>query len=125
MFEADPIPVPTVTDDASVLSDGDLLGSTDGAWTSVGRAQRRLLDLLREVGRREVWRADGAQDLPHWVSMRYGVSAWKAHRWVAAAEALPTLPRTASALETGKLGLDQVVELTRFAGPATEGELIA
>ena len=104
--------------------DVELLERADSVWANVGRSQHELLVLLREIGRRAAWRCDGAQDLPHWVSIRYGVSAWKASRWVAAADALASLPRVSEALSSGALGLDQVVELTRFATPETESELL-
>src|SRR5205823_13867716 len=45
-------------------------------------------------------------------------------RWIACAHALGGLPRTARALASGDLGMDQVVELTRFATPEDEGRLI-
>ena len=109
---------------AEVLSDEELLGRTDGAWSAIGRAHRDLLELIVEVGRREAWRAEGAHDLAHWVSMRYHLSAWKAHRWVRAAEALVSLPHIGSALASGRLGIDQVAELTRFARPETERDLL-
>lgn len=48
----------------------------------------------------------------------------KAYRWVAAAHALPALPRIAEALATGVLPIDKVVELTRFATAGTESTLI-
>ena len=107
-----------------VLSDEELLGRTDGAWSAIGRAHRDLLELIAEVGRREAWRAEGAHDLAHWVAMRYHLSAWKAHRWVHAAEALASLPQTGAALGTGRLGIDQVAELTRLARPETERDLL-
>jgi hypothetical protein len=107
-----------------ILSDEELLGRTDGAWSAVGRAHRDLLELIGEVGRREAWRADGANDLAHWVAMRYHLSAWKAHRWVHAAEALASLPSVGDALGAGRIGIDQVAELTRFAKPETEGDLL-
>ena len=107
-----------------ILSDEELLGRTDGAWSAVGRAHRDLLELIAEVGRREAWRADGAHDLAHWVAMRYHLSAWKAERWVHAAQALGLLPRVRDALDAGRLGIDQVAELTRFAAPETEGDLL-
>jgi hypothetical protein len=109
---------------AGVLADDELLGRVDGAWVSVGRAHRELLDLLREVDRREAWRDQGAEDISHWVSLRYGVSSWKAARWVEAARALGSLPLTATALADGTLGIDQTVELTRFATPQTEAGLV-
>ncbi|MBA3764221.1 MAG: DUF222 domain-containing protein, partial [Actinobacteria bacterium] len=57
--------------------------------------------------------------------MRYGISTWKAERWVAAAEALESLPSVVRAFCTGHLGIDKVVELTRFATPETERGLIS
>jgi Domain of unknown function (DUF222)/HNH endonuclease len=108
-----------------VMADDELLARADAAWAAAGRAQLALLESIREVGRREAWRADGASHLAHWVSMRYGVSVWKAERWVLAADALQALPRIAGAMTSGELGLDKVVELTRFARPETEGQLVA
>jgi hypothetical protein len=57
--------------------------------------------------------------------MRYGISLWKAHRWVQAAGAIEDLPRVREALQSGELGLDKVVELTRFASPDDEVRLIS
>ena len=56
--------------------------------------------------------------------MRYGISYWKAHRWIEAARALESLPALSEALASGILGVDKIVELTRFATPKTEAELI-
>lgn len=114
----------TVGTGSPVMSDDDLLGRADELNALVSRAQRELFGLLREIDRREVWRADGAQGLAHWVSIRYGISTWKAERWVAAAGALESLPHVARAFESGLLGIDKVVELTRFATPGTEADLI-
>lgn len=52
--------------------------------------------------------------------MRYGISGWKAARWVVAGHALEALPCLSEALASGMLSLDKVVELTRFATPETE-----
>jgi hypothetical protein len=57
--------------------------------------------------------------------MRYGISCWKANRWIAAAHALERLPRLSDALASGGLGLDKVVELTRFASTEKEAGLIS
>jgi hypothetical protein len=62
--------------------------------------------------------------MAHWVAMRYGISDWKARRWIASAHALEHLPAVAGALASGELGVDKVVELTRFATPETEAQLI-
>jgi len=103
---------------------GDLTAEIDATHRQVCLAQRRLLSLIAEVDRSEAWVDSGSRDTAHWLSMRYGISTWKAHRWIAAAYALERLPRISMALERGELGLDKVSELARFASPETEAELI-
>ena len=71
-----------------------------------------------------LWADDGARDLAHWLWMRYGISDWKARRFIDAANALGQLPRVTEALTTGALGVDKVVELTRFATDETEDGLV-
>jgi len=102
----------------------DLVAAADAANARMGAANLELLGLIAEIDRAGAWEDDGARDLAHWVSMRYGISAWKAHRWVAAAAALARLPLTAAALASGALGIDKVVELCRFAAPETERDLL-
>lgn len=96
----------------------------DAAHARVGRAQLKLLQLVAAADRVETWRNSGARDTAHWLGMRYGISQWKARRWIDAAHALDALPRISEALHAGYLGIDKVVELTRFATPETESRLI-
>jgi hypothetical protein len=102
----------------------DLIDAIDASHGRVSHAQRDLLSLIAEVDRQEAWLDSGARDTAHWLAMRYGISQWKAHRWIAAAHALEELPRLADALDRGELGLDKVAELARFAAPETEAQLI-
>jgi hypothetical protein len=104
--------------------DPDLIRAIDMSHARVGSAQRDLLAQIAEVDRREVWLDSGARDTAHWLAMRYGISHWKAHRWIAAAHALERLPCLAEALDRGELGIDKIVELARFAAPDTEAHLI-
>ena len=106
------------------VSSSPLIDDVDAAHARACRAQRELLCLIAEVDRSEAWGESGARDTAHWLSMRYGISGWKAYRWIAAAHALEGLPRLSDALAGGELGIDKVVELTRFASPATESGLI-
>jgi hypothetical protein len=96
----------------------------DNVNAQIGRMQRQLLHLITDADRRDIWRDSGARDTAHWLAIRYGISEWKARRWVAAAHALEHLPRIAGALESGELGIDKVVELARFAKGDEEGRLI-
>jgi hypothetical protein len=97
-----------------------LENAIDSANADAGRAQREMLRLVAEADRGEIWRGSGARDTAHWLVIRYGMSEWKARRWVAAAHALQNLPRVGEALERGELGIDKVVELARFASPDDE-----
>ncbi|HEY1329937.1 MAG TPA: DUF222 domain-containing protein, partial [Actinomycetota bacterium] len=102
-----------------------LVSSMDAVQCRIGAAQLELLSLIAEGDAAEVWRGDGARDMAHWVCLRYGVSEWKARRWVAAGHALDELPAIAGALASGTLSLDKAVELVRFATPGTEARLLA
>ena len=107
------------------LDDDGLVGVADALHRHIAAAQLALLEVIAQLDRRGSWRDSGARDLPHWLSIRYGISWWKADRLIAAARALHTLPATARAVESGALGLDKAVELCRFATPEREGELIS
>jgi hypothetical protein len=96
----------------------------DEVHQRVSRAQCDLLSLIAEIDACEAWRDMGARDMPHWLAMRYGISHWKARRWIAAAHALPDLPRIFAAFRASDLGIDKVVELTRFATPETGADLV-
>ena len=106
------------------IDDDGLIRVADELHRHIGAAQAALLGVVAEVDRREVWRDSGARDLAHWLSIRYGLSWWKADRWIKAAAALHDLPGIAHALEAGTLGIDKVAELSRFATRETEADLI-
>lgn len=105
-------------------SEDELIREIDAEHARLAASHRRLLRLLADVDRRSSWRDVGARDTAHWLSIRYGVSQWKARRWIAAAHALEKLPRTSEALGSGELHVDKAVELTRFATPETESRLL-
>jgi hypothetical protein len=109
---------------AAEIDDDGLIQVADALNRHIAAAQATLLGVIAEIDRRGAWRDSGARDLAHWLSIRYGISWWKADRWIKAAAALAGLPGVAMALENGTLGLDKVVELTRFATAHTELDLI-
>jgi hypothetical protein len=100
------------------------VASIDAAHQQVSNAQRELLRLISEVDACGAWEDAGARDTAHWLAMRYGISEWKAHRWIRAAHALESLTGLCEAFEAGELGIDKVVELARFATRETEVALI-
>jgi hypothetical protein len=108
--------------DPHPASDAGLIDALDESHEVTCRSQRRMLTLIAETDRREAWRDSGARDMAHWISMRYGISCWKARRWIAAGHALRNLLRLAASLASGEVGIDKVVELARFATPETESD---
>src|SRR6266511_5841959 len=105
-------------------TDQELLLTIDAVNGLVCASQRELFRFIAEVDRRELWQGSGARDMAHWLVMRYGISYWKASRWIQASLALNSLPLIAKAFISGELGIDKVVELTRFATPENEAGLV-
>jgi hypothetical protein len=102
----------------------ELVQAIDGSHALISSVQRDLFALIADADREEVWQGSGARGMAHWLCMRQGISEWKAHRWIAAAYALGRLPRISEAFSSGELGIDKVVELTRFATAETEAGLV-
>jgi hypothetical protein len=111
---------------ASDCSDDHLIERADALNAQVCRSQLALLEVLAGLDDQgSSWEGWGAQDMAHWISLRYGVSYSKAERWLGAAHALRGLPLIREAFQRGELSLDKVVELTRLATPETEEVLVA
>jgi Domain of unknown function (DUF222)/HNH endonuclease len=105
-------------------SDQELIRGIDSSHRHVSSGQRELLGFIAEADRQKAWRDSGARDMAHFIRMRCGISEWKARRWIAASHALEALPHLSQAFSCGELGIDKVVELTRFATPETEADLL-
>jgi Domain of unknown function (DUF222)/HNH endonuclease len=105
-------------------TDRELLTGIDAANARVCSSQWELFRFIAEVDRRELWQDSGARDMAHWLVIRYGISYWKASRWIHASHALTALPVISAAFASGELGIDKVVELTRFATPEMEADLV-
>jgi hypothetical protein len=111
--------------DRDKATDDELIEGIDACHARVCDAQRAMFEFIARADRAELWRDWGARDMAHWLSMRYGISHWKALRWIAAAHALEQLPKIADAFASGRLSVDKVVELCRFASPETQGKVLA
>ena len=103
---------------------GELTERLDATHARMCDAQLEMFQVIAELDRVQSWRESGARDLTHWLAMRFGISNWKARRWIDASHALERLPLIADAIRSGTIGPDKAVELTRLATPETEAELI-
>jgi uncharacterized protein DUF222/HNH endonuclease len=103
---------------------GELISRMDAAHVRASSALSELFELILDAEAAEIWVGTEARDLAHGLCMRYSISTWKAHRWINAAHGLADLPQLGEAFETGVVGVDKVVELTRFATPETESRLV-
>src|SRR5262249_42709435 len=110
--------------DHSDGSTASLIGRAAEAWRRISRSQRELLELLAALHRRGVWDDAGAHDMAHWVGNAFGLSRYRAARWLDAGRALHDLPRIAEAFERGDLSVYKVEELARFATPEDEDALV-
>ncbi len=106
------------------LTRAELEQELDRTNALICRAQRRMLELIARANERALWRDSGARDMASYLSIRYGISHFKAARLLGAAHALRGLARICRALETGEIGLDKVLELCRIATPKTEAGLL-
>ncbi|MQA99058.1 MAG: DUF222 domain-containing protein [Actinobacteria bacterium] len=86
----------------------------DAMHVTVGTSRRAMLKDIRELDARGIWRTSGCRDMAEWVAGHFRLSRWTASQWVRTAHRLEELPRTAAALESGRICLDKTVELTRF-----------
>jgi hypothetical protein len=94
------------------------------AYAAVGRAHLTFLRYVAVADAEGAWEDDGARDTAHWLAIEFGLSGWKARRWIVAAHVIETLPAIRAALLDGTLSIDKVVELTRFAAPENEERLV-
>ena len=109
--------------DKALIRD-EISAGMDEALRMISAAHRRVLHYIAEWDRRELWKQDGAPNMVHWVSARFGLSHYEARLRVDAAHTLDDLPLISAALESGALSLAKVVQLARFASAETERELI-
>jgi hypothetical protein len=115
----------TASNGRSTAPNDQLISALNRAHAQVTSDQRHLLEIIAECDEFELWRQDGARDTAQWLAAHLGISCWAAHRYVTAAHALPGLPRTKEAFESGRLSLDKLLELCRFATSETERKLLS
>ena len=102
-------------DDFSTMDDDALAAAVSTLAAHIHAATYRLLVLIAELDRREVWAAQGALSCAHWLSWACGIDTHTAREKVRVARALTELPLLSEALAKGELGYSKVRALTRIA----------
>ena len=115
---------PTLTNDFSTMDDDALAAAVSTLAAHIHAATYRLLALIAELDRREVWAAQGALSCAHWLSWACGIDTHTAREKVRVARALPDLPLLSEALAKGELGYSKVRALTRIATSENEADLL-
>ena len=108
---------PISADDFSTMDDDTLVAAVSTLAAHIHAATGRLLALIAELDRREVWAAQGALSCAHWLSWACGIDTHTAREKVRVARALTELPLLSEALARGELGYSKVRTLTRIATP--------
>ena len=115
---------PILTNDLSTLDDDALAAAVSTLAAHIHAATWRLLVLIAELDRREVWSAQGALSCAHWLSWACGIDTHTAREKVRVARALGALPLLSEALAKGELGYSKVRALTRIATSENEADLL-
>ena len=112
------------TDGFSTMDDDALAAAVSTLAAHIHAATYRLLVLIAELDRREVWADQGALSCAHWLSWACGIDTHTAREKVRVARALTELPLLSEALAKGELGYSKVRALTRIATPGNEVDLL-
>ena len=113
---------PLVADDFTAMDDDALAAAVSTLAAHIHAY--RLLTLIAELDRREVWAAQGALSCAHWLSWACGIDTHTAREKVRVARALTELPLLSDALAKGELGYSKVRALTRIATAENEADLL-
>ena len=106
------------------MDDDTLAAAVSTLAAHIHAATYRLLVLIAELDRREVWAAQGALSCAHWLSWACGIDTHTAREKVRVARALTELPLLSEALAKGELGYSKVRALTRIATAGNEADLL-
>ena len=112
------------SDDFITMDDDALAAAVSTLAAHIHAATYRLLALIAELDRREVWAAQGALSCAHWLSWACGIDTHTAREKVRVARALTELPLLSEALAKGELGYSKVRALTRIATGDNEADLL-
>ncbi|MDD9980175.1 MAG: DUF222 domain-containing protein, partial [Gammaproteobacteria bacterium] len=111
-------------DEFATMDDDAVAAAVSTLAAHIHAATYRLLVLIAELDRREVWAAQRAMSCAHWLSWACGIDTHTAREKVRVARALGELPLLSEALAKGELGYSKVRALTRIATSENEADLL-
>jgi hypothetical protein len=114
---------PDVIAEAAALSNEEITGRLDVYFRQKAAAEGTIVVLLGEVGRRQMYRDDGATGPEPWVVERFGVSTPTARALTRLGEKAWDMPHLVGSLCAGDLSLDKVRAVADVATPETDQEL--
>src|SRR4051812_44569828 len=80
----------------------------------------RIVEIVAEVDRDELWGATGARSVAALVAWKLGLSSGNAHTIATVARRLQQFPRCAQCMQQGRLSLDQVGVIAARAGEGSD-----
>jgi Domain of unknown function (DUF222) len=80
----------------------------------------RIVDIVAEVDRDELWGATGARSVAALVAWKTGSSSGNAHAIATVAHRLESFPRCAQGMREGRFSLDQVGVIAQRAGAGSD-----
>jgi hypothetical protein len=111
------------TSDVAAMSNEELARHLDGLFRLRSAVDGRILVLLGESERRQVFRDDGATSAENWAIERFSVGVPTARALVHVAERAWDLPKLTDALQEGGITFDKLRAVADIATPETDAEL--
>src|SRR2546422_325762 len=96
--------------------------AADEAHARYSAARADLLAAVADLLSTDVWRGDGAVNLPSWLAARWQISGRTAREIVRDAEALTKRPALSVALASGSISVDQCKALTTLCRQHTDDD---
>jgi Domain of unknown function (DUF222)/HNH endonuclease len=84
----------------------------------------RLLEMIRQFDREELWQLDGICSCAHWLNWKCGIGMNAAREKVRVANALGKLPKISASYAKGEISYSKVRAMTRVATPDNEDALL-
>lgn len=109
--------------DVSAVAEEDIRVQIMRLAQTLDRGTHRLVGLLPEFDKQQVWAADGQRSCAAWLNTYAGLSMSAAHDRCRVAHALETLPIISRLFMLGELSWSKVRALTRIATPDSEQSL--